>query len=159
MNAAMIGGECSATNKGTNASALRVFAILFLALVPVLASGAMVLGILELPNTGHADKYHPEAISVRQAMRNGKCMTTQTHYSAHLGTVLILCQLAGDSWAGQVARVTMNNGSVFLGDKCYECTLFVANWRYWSHVLVRDKYDVAPPDLLVKLDLFIHGGV
>lgn len=144
-------------DKGTNASAGRVFLTVFLLATLAFAGVALALGVLELPNTAHADAYHPEAVSARQAMRDGKCLSLQAHYSSSRGTVLILCQLSEDEWAGQVARVSMNGGQTFLADSCYECTLFVASWRYWSHVLVRDGYDTIPPELLDKLQAYMGG--
>ena len=136
-------------SSGTGA---RLIIIFVLALM--IGAGALALPLMGLANEEHANSVHPEAVEARRAMQQGKCLQMQAHYSQWVGTILMLCQLDQTQWAGQVVRVTTNtpNGPRFLDSKCYECTLFVADWRYWQNVLVRDKYDsTVPPDLLDKL--------
>lgn len=138
--------------EASNAGA-RIIILFALVLIGI-GAGVLALPLMGLANEEHANTYHAEAIEARQAMQAGKCLQMQAHYSQWVGTILMLCQLDQTQWAGQVVRVTTNtpNGPRFLDDQCYECTLFVASWEYWSRVLVRDRYDSAiPPDLLDKL--------
>lgn len=135
---------------GLAALALAAFvfacAILLVSRVP-----ALVKPLLNVRGSDHAAVVHGEYAEARAIMRNGLCKSMQAHYSKDKGTILTLCQLDGDTWAGQVVRVTANQGQTFLDEKCYECTLFVAQWNYWAWVLVRDGYDTVPPELLDKV--------
>ena len=120
------------------------------ALLPATDERAEVAAIVvDLPNQAHANGKHPEAEMVRTTIKARACTQLQLWFSPSRGTFLTLCQLnGGPSWGGWIARIYSNGQPLCDPSHPYECSVFVADYSYWTWVLDRDGYVPAPDDVI-----------
>lgn len=142
----------------------RVFAVGVLVTLGIAMAMPMSFVSAILSNEGHANSNHVEAMEIRELMnKRGGCtppisppfMGVKYWFSEVNGTMLTLCRMSESSIAGRVVRITTAGG--FLNEKCYECTVFMADRNYWGWVLKRDTYTPAPPNVTDMYRSTIRG--
>lgn len=110
-------------------------------LIFLLMAGVCVFLLLGVRNESHANAKHFEAPAIRDSYRDGMCDGVEMWFSPVRGTILVLCGIPDSkTWGGLVFRVTENNGTQWLGEDAYECSVFAAERSYWRKVIKRDKY-------------------
>lgn len=97
-------------------------------------------------NQEHANiKHGDHAIITRQRIRDRLCLDEKFYFSPVRGTFLVLCNIEADLWGGLPIRFTEDNGCKLIGDRTYECTVYIQKWSRWQTVLTRDGY-INPED-------------
>lgn len=107
---------------------------------------ALIVGVVCMLNTAHANRRHDEAPALRAVFRQSP-QGSEVYYSPTRGTILALFSIESvdsspNKMGGIIWRVTENrgNGTVWLAEEAYECSAFIAERQYWNRVVKRDGY-------------------